>query len=295
MPSHSRLDTKLSQRKSVRLTPKEVAQLKAIRGMRRRTSFPYYSKVKFSAERIAAQTGYVWALPKGEEVRAFSYGRGKGMESAGFLQSDGVATFADTNLTVGNQTTSGQNVLIHGIACQVLDAGLHKRTDDQSPIVRMIDKRFLAAIAEAVSWTFSLNGDENQFRLGTLPMIPGAGGLSGGAEDITGRNVQAGQKSLPFAQNGWPTRGNYFQMPEGFIWKKQSSVDSQLNIRGMVERPIILQSGGSPENATDDTPYDNDPAAVATAEGLYNYPETLVCELMFFLIGEVVALRTNVA
>ena len=46
------------------------------------------------------------------------------------------ATIADTNLTVANQTTGGQNVLIHGIALQLLPSSLH--LNDGQPLPRRV-------------------------------------------------------------------------------------------------------------------------------------------------------------
>jgi hypothetical protein len=267
----------------------------AVQTQQRITAWPYYSKIKFVAERVGDAPGpYTYVVQRGLEIRAFSYRVNGDKVSAGFTAADGPANRSDTNLTNVNQTTGGQNVLIHGIALQLLPAGLHLADGEAaagvSQRLRLADHRFVAALWEAVSVTLSLNGDENLFRLGVMGMLPGAGGVAGSSEDGSGRNaLNATQKDLGFATNGWPVRSNFFRVPEGLIWRNQSNADANFNLVFTVERPLELFSGGSPENNL----ADQDPV-VDTSIG-YAYPTELVCEVMTFLVGEVIGPRTRSA
>jgi hypothetical protein len=233
----------------------EPAQLQTFVKQRRITSWPYYSKVKFIGTRAVSGGGFTYTMAQGVVLRAFSYSTQETKIGAGFTAADGLANISDTNLTTRNQTTGGQNVLIHGIA---------------------------------------LNGDENRYRLGTIGMLPGAGGLMGGSEDASGDNSVAGKaKSLQFPTNGWPVKSNFFRVPEGLVWRNQSNSDSNLNVVFTTQRPIQVFSGGSPQNIVGDIAVDNAPANVATAEG-YAYPTELAVELMVFMVGEVIGPRSRV-
>lgn len=285
------------------LTADEEACLDALESQKRVTSWPYYSAVKFFAPRVGTPPGpYTYALAQGTQVRAFSYAVQQLMTSAGFTAADGNASIADTNLTQANQTTGGQNFLIHGLAIQLQGASLHLN-DGQSGNrrVRLPDARFTGALFECVSVELSLNGDENRFRLGRIGMVPGAGGLTGDAYDAVGGLSFAGQgKTLAYPNNGWATRANYFRINEGLIWRNQSNSDANLNIIFTVNRPFVLSSGGEPEaqgalaggiDIAQANAFDSE----ATAQNAYGYPTEVVLELMVFLIGQVIGPRSRSA
>lgn len=279
------------------LTPEQAAGLKVLERQRRLTSWPYYSKVKFFAQTEDVPPGpYSWELRGGTEVRAFSYGVQQPMQSAGFTTADGNATVAETNLTNRNQTTGGQNVLIHGIALQLMPSMSHIPDGGAAPaIMRPVDYQFASAIWNNVSVELALNGDENTFRLGVPGMLPGAGGLSGGAPDLAGRVGEgAGQKDIEFPTNGWPVRSNFFRVPEGLIWRNQSNADSMVNVIFRVRRGITILSGGSPENNIAVTGQDV-AANLAQNQLGYIFPQQLVCGIMVFLVGEVLGPRTRSA
>lgn len=283
------------------LDPCQDQALNTLKTQRRLTSWPYYSRVKFFAEREAVEPGgpYTYNLAAGTVVRAFAYAVGGAKVIAGFTAGDGNATIADTNLSVANQTIGGQNVMVHGIALQLMPASLHVAAGDAAPgVLRAVDYRFFAALVHSVSVEATLNGDENTYRMGTIPMIPGAGGQVGGAPDQIGLSALAGdQESLPYAANGWQTRSNFFRLPEGLIWRNQSNADSMFNVRFNVTRPLRFFSGGDPENAGFgiDVAANNNPANVATGTQGKAYPATLALELGVILIGEVVGPRTRTA
>lgn len=247
--------------------------------------WPYYSNVKFLAARTGAGAGpFAYTIAAGTRARAFSYAVGDQMVSAGYVVGDGLATFAETNLTIRNQTTSGEDVKIQGLAIQVLPSLQH---DDGVPpgIVRPPDNLLLSELCNSVAISLNLNGDTDTYRLGTLTMIPGAGGLSGSSPDIIARQ-QAGvpTRDLGYPANGWPVRSNFYPVPEGLVWRHQGNRDSQLNVVFEVVRPIVVLSGGSPENNIAVLGVD-----VATT---YVYPTELFVGLKVQLIGSVFGPRS---
>jgi hypothetical protein len=274
------------------LTPCEGQAADAIDGQERVTSWPYYSRVKFIATRAGGGPyTYVMQLPN-EGIRAFSYGLRQPRTSAGFTLADGNATPVDTNLTNAYETIGGQIVAVRGLALQWVPSGNQLNEGQQGgvPRERMLDYRFTAALNSVVSVEIGLNGDENTYKLGTIPMVPGAGGLFGGGEDISGLAALDAPKNNPYPNNGWPTRSNFFHVPEGLTWRQQGKADAQLNVIFRQQRPLTLYSGGSVEN----NPLGVNLAAGAASRG-FNYPTELVAELQVFLVGQVFGPRTRVS
>jgi hypothetical protein len=290
----------LTYRGTAPLDPCQNQAYDAFKGQKRITSWPYYSRVKFYADKDVEPPGpFTYNLAAGVTVRAFAYAVGDQKLVAGYTNADGNATIADTNLSARNQTIGGQNVIVHGIACQLLPSAMHLSEGDSPPHrIRPVDYQFFAALCNSVAVEATLNGDENVYRLGTMQMIPGAGGVVGGAPDLVGMRGLAGdQESQPYAANGWQTRSNFFRLPEGLIWRSQSNADSMFNVRFTTTRPIRLFSGGSPENNANgtDTAASNDPQVVATGTQGYAYPSELAIEMAVILIGEVIGPRTRTA
>lgn len=284
----------LSTRAQMALDPCQDQALDAFENQTRRTSYPYFSKVKFVADRTGDEGGpYLYTVPRGLELRAFSYAINDSREAAGYTQSDGVATKADTNQSDKNKTTSGQNLIVRGIALQVLPVAFHIPEGGSIPhSVIDADWKLLAALWNTVAVEVILNGGENVFKLGIMGMIPGAGGLSGGAPSKLGGQALSQQApDLPFATNSWPVRNNFFKLPEGLVWRNQSNADSMFNLRFTATRAISLHSGGDESNAATsglDTAVDLD-----NGQPGYVYPPKLAVEVMAFLIGEVVGPRTR--
>jgi len=253
------------------------------------TPWPYYSTVKFVAARTGAGAGpFLYTIAQGTRFRAFAYAVGDAMQVAGYSGADGVASFAETNLTIRNQTTSGEDVLIHGVSLMVQPSMQHLNDGQVAPgRVRPPDYRLLAELCNSIAVSLSLNGDSAHFPLGTIPMIPGAGGLLGGGPDLSGI-VQAPvgkDNSLPYGSNGWPVRSNFYPVPEGLIWRHQGQRDSQLNLVFEAVRAISIPSGGSPENNVAVT-------GVDTA-GVYVYPTELFVGIKAFLHGSVYGPRSR--
>jgi len=276
------------------LNKAQMAAYNAVANQKYRTPFPYFSKVKLRAVRTGAGP-FVYTVAQGTEVRAFSYGIGDSMQIAGFTAFDGVATAADTNLSKRDETISGEVVEIHGIAAQPMPAALDVKATGDPVERRILGHELLSSVCEAVSWHLSLNGGQNSFKLGVLPMIPGAGGISGAADaPITEQQVQGGGNTKPFATNGNPLRSNYFSLPEQLTWNRSGDRDSQLNIIGRVERNIILNSGGNPDAPLDDVAASNSIAGDdANAIAVVVYPEVLCIEILFHLKASVLGKRSR--
>jgi hypothetical protein len=282
---------RISQTYSPGLTPIQQAQVSTFENQEYITPYPYYSKVKLRATRTGGAGGpYTWLIAAGTIARAFSYGIGEAMTPAGFLAADGNATIADTNLTRRATTTSAEVVQIRGIAIQPLPAALDADgLSAAAPTVRPLDQQFLAALGESVSVELALNGDQNRFKLGLLSMIPGAGGLDGGAPAMSGRPALAGGvQSELYPKNGWAVRNNFFRLPEGLTWNKQGEADSQLELIFTVQRAVQIFSGGSPE-----TPL----GAVVAGAGVqaYDYPTNLVAEFLVHLASATTSPRSRAA
>jgi len=288
----------LTARAPMALDPCQGQALDAFENQTRRTSYPYYSKVKLVAERSGEQGGpYTYDIPAGTEVRAFAYAIGDARQVAGYTNADGVATVADTNQSDKNKTTGGQNLIVSGIALQLLDVAFHVPEGGALPHrIYEADWKLVAALWNSMSVEVILNGGENVFKLGVPGMVPGAGGLVGGLPTLLKDQHIAGMpRSQPYATNSWAVRNNFFRLPEGLVWRNQSNADSMFNLRFVVQRAIRLNSGGDPDNLVADSAADNDPANVATGVPGYNFPAKLAVEIMAFLIGEVVGPRTHSA
>ncbi len=282
----------IATRPLIALDPCDGQTVQDLENQQRVTSWPYYSTVRFIANRSGASGSYLYTMnttPRGR--RAFGYGLGETKEAAGYTAFDGVATPADTNIITKNQTISGQYVEIRGIAMQWHTAGTNVPSAGGPVNYRPLDGNFVSALMRSVSVEVGLNGDEQTYKLGTIGMVPGAGGLRGGSPLLSGLNVLDGNQDTQFAANGWETRSNFFRVPEGLIWKTSDKPDGNLNLIFRQQVAVVLQAGGSPENLA----FGVDSGAIASVSMGYNYPTELVAELKIFLVGQVVGGRTRSA
>jgi hypothetical protein len=252
------------------------------------TSAPYYSTVRFLAVRSGAGP-YLYTVTTGVRgLRAFGYAIGDQMQAAGYTAAEGAATYAETNIQTKNQTISGARIEIAGIALQWHSAAL-VNIDGTGLRFRLPDYALIAAVERSFSVEFGLNGDTQTIRLGTMGMVPGAGGIQGGAPFASGLPFLDGPQVEQYATNGWPTRGNFFRLPEGMVWMPNNTRDGNLNVVFHQQQPIILPSGGSAENNALGT----DQAAIASVSAGYNYPTELALECKVFLIGQQVGPRSQ--
>lgn len=251
------------------------------------TPFPYYSTVQLRAPLNGG--GDAYELGAGQSVTAFSYAEGQDRTPAGYNALDGVATFADTNLSQAGQTISGENVQISGVAIQVMPRALVFDGESGTFLNIQPDADFLGALCQSMSIELGLNGGRETFQMGTLTMVPGAGGIIQGATRTTQNPGLQDAQSRPelFPVNGTPVVANNFKMKEGMVWRNQGNRDSTL--------AIIFRNGRNlsiPVEA--DRTGDNDPANVATGEAPWTAPALLAIELKIFLEGLVVGPRSDV-
>lgn len=182
------------------------------------TTYPYFSSVR-AALRVVTAGGAlaptVYLLPKGTVLRAFGYAIGDDLGVAGYPAGT-IANDLHTNLVNRQQTNAGQTVRVGGISMMIAqdsDAGL------------------LKVLAEKMSVTLAMNGEENKFRLGRLGFLPAAGGLNGGGlSNLIKPGVYDRYSDIEFFSNGLPGRDNYYPIPMSVIWKKAGSADSTLVI-----------------------------------------------------------------
>jgi len=283
---------RISPRAEIVLDPCAGDAADSLENQRFVTSAPYYSTVRFRADRTEDDAGgpYDWTLanpgPRGR--RAFGYAVGDDMVPAGFLAGDGQATYSETNLQTRNQTIGDTIVEILGI-CILWHQAAPVVVPEVGVRYRQPDYAFLSALERSMSVEFGLNGDAQTIRLGTMAMIPGAGGLAGGAPFSAGLPFLDGAQNEPFAGNGWQTKGNFFRLPEGMRWMPNNQADGTLNVIFQQQHDVIIPSGGTPENR----PLGTDQAAIASVSGGYNYPTELVIDAKVYLVGQQTGARSR--
>ena len=290
-PSYPITAAAIRQRQQYALDPCAAGAVDAIENQQRITSWPYFSTVKFKAIRSGASGSFVYTMAtQTRGLRAFGYALGETKEAAGYAAIDGQATAADTNIITKNQTISGQFVEIKGMAFQWHTCGLNAPSAGLQTL-RYLDGNFVSALHRVISCEMGVNGDEQTYKLGTIGMIPGAGGLRGGASLLSGLGALDANQDTQFAANGWETRSNFFRVPEGVLWTTSDKPDGNLNVIFRQQEPLVLPAGGSPENNALATTA----APIASVSRGYNYPTELVAELKVFLIGQVIGGRTRTA
>lgn len=262
------------------------ATIRALKEQKSLTPFPYYSTVRFLAPQAGAGP-YTYTLPSTER-KAFAYAIGDAKTVAGFASTE-TATVADTNLQRANQTTSGDVVMIRGICVQAKPGALTRADASSRYRLRRQSGKLIAALFDCCNVELSLNGTQ-RYQLGAIGNVPGGSGLFGTAADDAGIPAfSGGPPPLSFANNGWPTRSNFFKLPEGINWNPPSkeSSDQMLNVIFKPSRDIVLDSGDF-DNQLDDV-------AAATGVQAYNFPTELVVDLRVLLVAEVLSPRTRVS
>lgn len=189
---------------------------------------PYWSTVRFQG----AVGGGNLTIDTSER-RAFGYAQGNSPAVGGFPAAYGNATFAETNLTTASQTVNNSDLWIWGIAAAI--------TPDSEPaLARRVWRDTY------VSMSFS---GTNLIPVGTLEMLPGAGGLKGVGQSAiksppldTAGMVDGGPgASLGFFNNGEAAAGNFFRLPQPFKWSAIGSAgtDSSFVISCTPQRQIV--------------------------------------------------------
>jgi hypothetical protein len=189
-------------------------------------AFPYYSTVRYQAAITTVGAVTTYRIAAGSERRAFGYGIGDPLSAAGFGTSAPSANTLHTNLINRAQTNAGEEVVIHGISAYL--------SAESDPLLA-------AMLFERTSLVISLNGDQQQFRLGRLAFIPGGGGLHGAGHTSLQRPGQSDQTRLfSVATNGLPGRENFYPLPFPIKWASAGRPDSNLVLVSKVEADVVL-------------------------------------------------------
>ena len=184
---------------------------------------PVYSTIRFSG----TVTTNVLTTDTNARV-AFSYAQNADMGPAG--RSGTVATLADTNLQVAQQTRDQADVFIYGLSFYIANG----------------DPGFAQDFFREVDIQMSTNGSVVS-PIGTMDMYPAAGGLMGeGNSAIITPNfadagvIDGGQGGLKkFFTNGMPTSGSYRRFDVPIFWAGLGSgPDSALSITCTPRRAI---------------------------------------------------------
>lgn len=196
---------------------------------------PYWSTVRFQAS-YAAGPPVVLTIDTSTR-QAFSYAQGQVMTSAGFAQTYGTATPAETNLLRPQETRDNADVWIWGLSAYL--------SQESEPVLA-------ARVWRETAITISLNGTQ-QIPLGTLEMMPAGGGLYGAsasaiktpAFDTAGVLDNGLGSPFAFGGNGNPIASSFFRLNQPFKWSAvgQGGSDSSLNIGFTPQRTITETCG----------------------------------------------------
>lgn len=271
----------LRGRRNAPLSSIEAAQLRALSSQQSVQPWLYHSNVKFYAEQ-AGDGPYTYVFTAGTTVTAFSYGVDGDKVAAGYIAADGPATYADTNLQKAFETKGAQQVRIKGLAIQPLAMCYHDGQAFKS------DPDVLAFLSNSVAIDLGLDADLT-FRVGTIPMVPGAGGLHGaGQSQVRPPGFEASiGPNISNQNNGWPVAGNFFAIPRELYWNPAGQQDSQLKVRLTATRGTTF--------VTDDRAEETDPANAASNISGFTAPAALVQGFKVILIGETVSPRSDAA
>ncbi len=214
----------------------------------------YYSAVRFQFTPTPNQANpnqIDYRLTMNQPLRAFSYGLGDSMETAGFIKDFGQATEAETNL-IAKGDTNGATVNITGISLYLGETS---------------DAR-LTQLIWANTWVdCTLNVVDRYVLIGRMGRIPAAGGLYGsGASMVQTPTASARNSMVSSLTNGMPQMNNYLRLGEKIRWNPLSREDSKFQVRFQVARPIAAQAIARP-GATGIEPFD--PPTKSGQEGTY--------------------------
>jgi hypothetical protein len=187
-------------------------------GQRVQSTRPYFSIVRATAARSGSSPAFTFTLSQGIFARAFAYQIGQDMAVAG--RSGTVATKADTNLYVANQTIDSEKVYIEGIKIQLCSGGFQS------------DPAFFVQAMRDISVSIQFNGSQRTYDLGNGEMVPGGSAAYAGA--VTSSTSTGGTVGSMTA--GIPTFLNYYRIPEYITWWPAGNADSSLNVVLTAER-----------------------------------------------------------
>jgi len=191
-----------------------------------------YSAVRFQFTPSAPAAGVTTFTlnTSSTKIRAFSYGIGDDMTTAGFndqLAGYSTATEAETNL-ISKNDTNGAVIKITGISLYLSE------TSDAA----------LAKLIWANTYVDTTLDGVNQYLLiGRMGRIPSAGGLYGNGDSLVtqpGLTEQIARAGV--VSNGMPQANNYLRLGEPIWWHPASKTDSKFQIRFQVVRNLSIVS-----------------------------------------------------
>jgi hypothetical protein len=206
----------------------------ALKEQRSILPIPYWSVVRFEAARTG-EGPFTYTIAQGVERKAFAYKIGEDMGVAG--AAGVLATLADTCLSKASETNDNSDFLILG-------CGIH--------LMPTSEPSLCAGLIRETSVELAFSGSDT-FRMGTIDMYPGPGGLHGKQPSgiRPGNNLDPSGVVETFLANGWPSAGDFrrfsgFKDPKSgepyFRWNAAGSgqKDTSLVMTFKPQRPIIV-------------------------------------------------------
>jgi hypothetical protein len=191
-----------------------------------------YSAVRFQFTPSAPAAGVTtYTLnTTSTKIRAFSYGIGDDMSTAGFNTSVAgfaEATEAETNL-ISKNDTNGAVIKVTGLSLYLSE------TSDAA----------LAKLIWANTYVDTTLDGVNQYLLiGRMGRIPSAGGLYGNGDSLVTQPSLRGQiAQVGVVSNGMPQANNFLRLGEPIWWHPASKTDSKFQVRFQVVRNLSVTS-----------------------------------------------------
>jgi hypothetical protein len=215
--------------------------------------YPYFSRVRFRVARAGVSPAYSYTLAAGTVVRAFSYGQNQNMDGAGFT---GVtSTAADTNILKAYTSLAAEDLAIYGVSLVVNPNS---------------DFEFLRVSAPEISVRIGVNGEDSTKKLGTIVNLPSIGGLAGWGNTQVRTPPLDEERTYAFlGTNGVPHAADFYPVPSGIFWRKESDPDGSLVVTLTAERAVVI------------TPLADRVAAAGVAA--YNPPATIDLDFVVHL------------
>ena len=207
---------------------------------------PIFSVVRFTGVKGGAGP-FTFTTAAGDR-RAFSYGQGQDMSSAG---AQGViATAAQTNIFKPGETPNNERVTIRGISIAPLGAGS--------------DPELIAQIIDQASVDLQL-GPNVVTQLGRIDACPSPFGIYGRAFSTInpGPLPSPVGRDLEYLRNGNPVPGTMLRLPD-LIWDGvgNGGADTTLNVIFRLPQQIVLNAPADRELAAGTTAAFASPASI---------------------------------
>jgi len=215
---------------------------------------PYHSvrSIKFDIVDVDITNGLAWAVARrGQRLTFFGYGVGDNMTLHG---TNLVATDAETNLAAGKSTNGAADMVIEGIgmSCRAMytdyeidTSGLLDNIVTDPDVIAALDGEVAlwdpAAVVVPPQVQSPANLEQGLFQ-GLLPL------MSVEFEWDRKRTVKLGVCDLLpqggaasyLRANGVPSSDNRYEIPEGYVWRRDGEPDGEFLAHVIVERPFVV-------------------------------------------------------